>query len=299
MDTSPYDEAVDLHRRRRLGEAIAAYDRAAASEPGRARVHANRARCLIDLGRIKEAISAARRAVRLDGKDSYAHTVLIEALSIGRRSKDVLAAMARAARVETPPLQREIQLIRLTHALVALEHADAALAAASRATALAPGDPRAHVACAVALASACRFGEARTAMARAVSLAPGDELVRSRQATIEEGFRMLEASLAEAGQAAVTAPESGERWKKVGHLLILLGRFDDAAGAFDRAIALRPRDAEAWFGKGTALQRAGRFPEDVLALKKAGRLAQSALNRQKRIEKKRTEKNKTVKKTAR
>jgi len=80
----------------------------------------------------------------------------------------------------------------------------------------------------------------------------------------------------EALRAARREKESADNWCKEGLALAGLGRHDkdykEALEAFDKAIDTNDQLAEAWFGKGFALGRLGRYKEALEALGKAKEL---------------------------
>jgi protein O-GlcNAc transferase len=255
----------------RLGEARAAFEQALAREPGRARIHANYAVCLAEQGAFDEADRVSRHAVELAPLDSY--TVVLRARFLITRGKlDEARESIDAARDSGTSLADLSEgLIEIAWARIAAED-EAALGAALDAVAAAPEDAGAHAAHAVALALENRFGEARKAIERAVILDPDDKFLQTRRDLIQTGLDHLDESVEELEAPTKERPEDGHAWVVLGQLHLLRGKFDEAAACCERAIALDEKDAEAWQWKGIALQRAGRFPEDVEALQTAARL---------------------------
>ena len=99
------------------------------------------------------------------------------------------------------------------------------------------------------------------------------ELVRRESASIlrkqldraERDMRSkdYQGSLAEYDRAIATAregvPGAEIPWYGKGATLILLGRYDDALRAIDKALDINPRNEVAWVNKGNALTKMGRF----------------------------------------
>jgi tetratricopeptide (TPR) repeat protein len=90
------------------------------------------------------------------------------------------------------------------------------------------------------------------------------QVVRAEQ-NVER--RNYEQSLAEYDRAiastAADVPGAEVPWYGKGATLILLGRYDEALRAIDRALDINPRNEVAWVNKGNALARMGR-PVDAL-----------------------------------
>ncbi|MBS0360975.1 MAG: tetratricopeptide repeat protein, partial [Proteobacteria bacterium] len=94
------DLGVSLFALGRPGEALAAFDRAVAADPGHAPAHANRARALVALKRLAEAEAPAREALRLGGADAEGVERLAAILDGLRRPDEAVAlrdALSRRA----------------------------------------------------------------------------------------------------------------------------------------------------------------------------------------------------------
>ena len=66
--------------------------------------------------------------------------------------------------------------------------------------------------------------------------------------------------------------QTAEDWYNQGNVLTNQSKYDEAIKAFDEAIRLNPNDANAWFGKGIALQGLGNTTEADAAIAKAQEL---------------------------
>ncbi|NVB80975.1 MAG: tetratricopeptide repeat protein [Kofleriaceae bacterium] len=266
----------------RYEEAFAAYGEVVAADPTRARAIGAQARCLSALARHDEAIALATRAVEVDVAQPYAHVALIVALHSASRPEPLIAAVGEAEGVAFSQIQRGSIQAMLAYAYVELDQIDHAYAAASKSVELAPESAMAHCALASALGLQNRMGPALAAIERAVAIEPTDAFYADRRDTLRKGVEILEGALAEA-RARLDGSPSADAWSDVGALLDLLGRYREAATAFEQAIAIDPAHVAAWTGKGWALHReGGRFPEDVLAFQKADELGKRKSKRAKK-----------------
>ena len=73
-----------------------------------------------------------------------------------------------------------------------------------------------------------------------------------------------EAAIASYDRAVALKPDDHEAWYSRGIALDDLGRYEDAIASYDRAVALQPDDHVAWNNRGTALFSLGRY-EDAIA----------------------------------
>jgi len=51
-----------------------------------------------------------------------------------------------------------------------------------------------------------------------------------------------------------------------------MGRYNESIEAYEMAIKIDPEDADAWFGKGAALNNTGRYEEAIKSLDRATEL---------------------------
>jgi predicted TPR repeat methyltransferase len=76
-------------------------------------------------------------------------------------------------------------------------------------------------------------------------------------------------ALAAYEQALTFRPDLAEAWLGRGQALQTLGRNDEALAAFDKAVAIEPGLTEAWLGRGLALQALKRLQEAIPAYRQA------------------------------
>lgn len=61
---------------------------------------------------------------------------------------------------------------------------------------------------------------------------------------------------------------TADDWNDRGNSLVFMRRYEDAARAYDRAIAINPTNFQAWYGKGTALAKIGQLRDAIAAYDK-------------------------------
>lgn len=199
------------------------YDRAVALMPAYADAHYNRAGALAALGRAEEALAAYGKAIALRPTYGDAH------LNAGL----------------------------VHHKLGRLQDAAAAF---RQAAALSPHDPRGPYNLGVCLQEslpgadssrrAALTAESTAAFERALALDPGSAQVLYGFATLhsENGDHARAALLVEA--ALRLKPDWSDAWNNLGNHYEGLGRRADAVAAFDRALALNPRNMGAVVNRG-------------------------------------------------
>jgi len=82
-------------------------------------------------------------------------------------------------------------------------------------------------------------------------------------------FRRADAALALLREVARERPDHQQAWSTIGFVLAERGELAAALDAFDRALALDPRDSGTHFNVGYVLQQQGRHEEALAALERA------------------------------
>ena len=219
-------------------------------------------------------------AATLARKDRKAALALLQgdgaAIEAARRLIESRKAIPGA--IDSAPAGVAHFLVRLALDLNTQQVADVALTYARLATFLAPGNSEAWQVASALLAAQERWDEA---IALLENVRPEDP---SFGAVADRRIRLLSAAgkgeaAASLAKAATDSPSAdGADWARLGEVYFDLGRFADAAAAYDRALefakAGKARQPEwtLWFLKGTALEQGGQWPEAKAALETANRL---------------------------
>jgi len=249
-----------------LANALEAYNRITAIEPGIAEVHNNRGLIFHRLARPAEALASCEQAISLSPGMSDAHVNRGNALSALGRRDDALAAYDHALALN--PDRAEAQLGR-GNLLCDASCYDEALAAYDRALALNPGLAEARLGRGNLLCRMKRFDEALADYDEALTLdrtladaelGRGNALRERKQN--QEALRAYDAAL-------TLRLDLAEAHLGRGDALYDLKRYHEALAAFDRAIALKISLANAWLGRGDALRVMGKVADAIPAYRQA------------------------------
>lgn len=210
-----------------------------AQRPGDDAAYELRARSLQAVGRLDEAETDAKAAVRLDPDEIRYRELLAQVLSAAGAHREAAEEYARLARLDP----RQPEWIRAEAAeRLASADAEAAVEAARRALRLDPNDATAQLALAHGLLRAGQAHPALEAAQRAVALAGGDP--RAREAEADARWLAGDESGALVAYSALAREEVGE----VRHAAVDKARalYRSRAGVVGRLLAaLRPLFAAA------------------------------------------------------
>ncbi len=189
------EQGVQLARQGRLADAVGAYERAIAAEPGLAEAHYNLGIAHRALGRMEDAASCWRRAIELRPEFVPAHN-------------------------------------NLGSALLELGQVDAAIAAHRRALALDPRSIAALVNLGNALRQAGRPDEAAEAYRGALAVKPDEAMAHGNLGLALQDLGKLAESEAAYRRAIALRPDYADAHRNLGMLLLLLGRFPEGWAAY-------------------------------------------------------------------
>lgn len=217
---------------RRLEEAAALLERAAAARPGDPAVHNNYGNVLCDLGRWRDAVALYERALQLDPGYPQAY---------GNRAR----------------------------ALHALGELDGALESYDRLIGLQPDDGEAHYNRGVTLAELNRTAEALESLAQAVRLRPRFAEAWYNRGIALHRLRRFDEAIESYDRALEIAPGFAQAANNRGTSLQELGRYEEALASYARALRENPELADAWNNRGHALRDLGRAQEALQCYQRA------------------------------
>jgi tetratricopeptide (TPR) repeat protein len=251
-EVSDLREAAEEFRRRQsalpapsilAGPAIDAEHRAPPRRIEAAQRHRQRGLGLLEAGRLPAAISALRRSTQLDPTDVPSHHALGRALLAGGRLAEAAESLRLAAALKDDAAAYHDLAVTLHRQRLDLE----AMAAYRRAVELAPELAEAQAALGELLETAGYDQEAaecfRRASAAALDTSAG-RLDLARALMLENSFTEAEAQLRD---AVALEPQCDRLVKYLGDVLVRQGRFAEGIEAFERALALNPRQVAAHF----------------------------------------------------
>jgi tetratricopeptide (TPR) repeat protein len=209
-----------------------------------AKIHSNLANTFRQLGRLPEAISSARAAVARDPNLIEAHNSLGLALAAAGQFEQATLSYRQALAIDPRHVDA---LNNLGNALRDLGDSRQSIAAYRRAVDADPRRAESHCNLGNALFEFRRIDEAAASYARALSLKPDYSAAHLSLAMTE---RMLgNAQSAESACRAALSIDANyvDALALLGELLADRGRFDEAQALFQRALALDPAFAFAYF----------------------------------------------------
>ena len=267
-----------------LEGAVACFERALALVPDHAGALAQKGIALAGLHRHQEAATTLAEAIRFMPGDADLWLERGKSLAVLARHEEALGACDETLRLR--PDDIDAQYLR-AGSLDALRRDADALAAWSEFLGLPDTRTINHHGARVRLLTK-DFRRMRAALARAGALARLErpEAVDAYRALIDEGTAR-EMLVAEDFSAALAAHEAAHSayqaymeqhaadslvWRLAGENYLRARRTADALAAYERAIALAPRDADAWIGKAEALVQSGRRIDSLDAFREALRV---------------------------
>ncbi|HET9701352.1 MAG TPA: tetratricopeptide repeat protein [Burkholderiales bacterium] len=245
-----------------LPRACEALERAVAAKPQYAEANANLGMVLRQAGRAAEAEAACRRAIALKPELVEAHNNLGAALEDRGAVAEAAASYRRAAQLQ--PGRADVRF-NLANALTKLGEREEAAAIYRSILALAPNYVPALINLARIEAGAGRESEAEALFARALSLDPENGDARAGLGVIALGNGEYEKAAELLGAAGRSQPERSE-WHRLGALALQrLGRHDEAAEGFRRALDADAGNGDAWIGRVASLASSARQEEALEA----------------------------------
>jgi tetratricopeptide (TPR) repeat protein len=258
---APARELAEAERHFRAGkleDAIAAYERVLAREPGNAVALNNLGVALRRAGDAKRAVRYLAMAVREDPRNADAHYNLGNALRDAKRHDHAIQCYRRALRLNPRYAGAYVNLALALKAAGRLADAQRCLAIGLRAL---PESWMLHLELGILLWEQKKDGAALVHYRKSAAIEPANYKVRHNiAAVLLRGDRYAEAE--EAARAAIALePEHAETHAVLGQALCALGRLDDAEKSLRRALALEEGNLSASLGLARVLLLGGRFRE--------------------------------------
>jgi tetratricopeptide (TPR) repeat protein len=209
-------------------------------------------------GRLDEAYSLFRRAVRINPRSAPAHINLASVLQQRDRSNEALASLDRALTLEP---NNELALNNRGHLLWRLKRPQEAIANLDRALAIRPGYADALCNRGNVLVDLQRFEEALSDYNQALVINPRDAPAWNNRGNVLWALDRRDEAMQSYDRALALNPDDLSTLKDRGTALLYADRGEEALASFDRALMLMPDDIYFLYKRGSALAKLNRFEE--------------------------------------
>jgi tetratricopeptide (TPR) repeat protein len=218
-------------------------------------------------GQLEQASASYRRALEADPAFAPARLALIQA-ELNRGNRDVALAEAKKAAADMPT-SPEIQLLIGEMSVRKGDYADA-LGYLEKAVRGLPGNPDGWALVGRAYHAVRRYDEAAEAYGKAVELAPANVNYRSTYGLILGQSGELEKGLAELQKVTSTPGyKDAAGWANLGWIYRNLNKPQDSIAAYQKALALDPKQEQAALGLGWAYQYTKEYDKAIAAYEQA------------------------------
>jgi tetratricopeptide (TPR) repeat protein len=260
------EQAFELHRRGRLGEAAALCREVLAGEPGDADAMHLLGLIMAATGRGHDALELFAAAARLQPSNAAMHANHGTALSELRRYAEAVACFDRAVALR-PDLASGY--LGRGSALLHSGQLDQALANLGQAVRLAPKSAQTHHALGVALEQANRLAEARHCFEQALAFEPRHAEAHHNLGLVLAAQGRHADALASIDRALALQPRWAPAHSNRGSQLLALNRPAEALASFEQALALQPDDGISHHNRGLALMILDRRGEALTSFDRA------------------------------
>jgi len=293
-------QALDLHRREQLAQAVSLYreileqapdhfdalhllgvaesqagrhEHAAQSiaqalkvSPGSALAHSNLGNTLLALARPGEALASYDRALAIEPRNADAWNNRGSALLDLGRTEDALASFDRALAVRPDYAEA---LYNRGNALLGLKRIEEALASYDRSLAIRPEFAEALMNRGGVLQALSRPADALASFDRALAIHPGYAQAHYNRGNALMYLYQYELAFASYDRAVAIKPDHADALCGRGLALMNLMRQEEALASLERALALKPKFPEALLNRGNTLQALQRYEEALESFDKA------------------------------
>jgi tetratricopeptide (TPR) repeat protein len=261
-----FEEALTLHRSRRLAEALAMYDKTIALMPDNAVVYSNRGIVLQGLSHFAEALASYDKAIALKPGYADAHSNRGNALQDLKRFEEAVASYDTA--IALKPDHADARNNR-GNALRELQRFGEALASYDAAIAFKPDYAEAFSNRGSVLRELKRPEEALVSYEAAIALKPDRAEAFNIRGNLLQDLKRFEEALASYDKAIALKPDYADAFSNRSNALQALRRYEEALASCDRALALNPSHTDAFCNRGNALQELKRFDDSIASYNQA------------------------------
>ncbi len=263
-------------------DAIAQAQQGAFLDPGSPLVQTGVGKIFEANGQLEQAAGAYRKALQTDAGFAPARLALIHA-ELNRGNREVALAEAKKVAAEMPT-SPEIQILIGEMAIRKGDYTEA-LAYLERATKGLPGNPDGWALLGRAYHYNRRFDEAADAYKKAVSLTPLNVGYRTTLGLILGQAGELEEGLAELQKVTSTPGyKDAAGWANLGWIYRNMNRAEESIAAYQKALALDPKEEQGALGLGWAFQYTKQYDKAIAVFEQAAKIiTEAAFNRAKEV----------------
>ena len=214
----------------------------------------------------QEAITAFRKAIALNKRDSHSHNDLATIYSKLGRTDEAISEYRTAIRLDP---KNATALNNLSNDLLKVEKADEAIKCLEKAIAINPRYIEAHSNLGNALKVTGQFAKATASYNRALEIDPDQKEIYINLGNALKDQDKLDEAQASFRRALDIDPRFEEALINLGHVYTAQEEYGSAIEVFQQAISLNPVSAVAYNGMGLALKKDGRTEEAQAAFRQA------------------------------
>lgn len=214
---------------------------------------------LYNAGKVKEAETETRRALRLNAGAEEAHILLgIILASSGKNNSEAVESLSQAAALNPKSFDANFYLGRVQYTLKDYSRAIEAL---QKAVAINPNHAEARFFLGTVLEISGNSADALTQYEELVRLEPNSVFGQLGLGALLVKQGKMDEAVAALRKAVQLDPGNFESHWALGRALILSEKFEEAVASFREAVKAAPERAEAHYQLGLALRRLGRTEE--------------------------------------
>jgi superkiller protein 3 len=258
---------VAYSQQQQYTEAIHAYKKAISLDPNSASPHYNLGRVYSKQGQFDLAIDAYKRATSLDPHFVDAYNALGQILARKRKFDEAIAAYKKVLTLSLNPSRSlSSSTVKDSSAVLASAHYGLGQVYASQ-----KQYDAASAAFQQAIENAPHYSDAHYSLANAYARQGRNEDAAKEMAIFRK-LRGNEPLMVKAEQWAKRHPNDPEAFNNLGATYTILGRFDQAIEAYQKALLLNPQLSTTYYNLGMAYSKIDRFEQAVESYQSAIRL---------------------------
>ncbi|NET07865.1 MAG: tetratricopeptide repeat protein, partial [Symploca sp. SIO2B6] len=255
-----------LHQQGKLDEAITFHRQAIRLDPNYSTAYYNLGTALSAQGKLDEAITSYQQAIRLNPNDAITYNNLGNALIDQGKLDEAIANYQQVIRLDP---NHAIAYSNLGTVLHQQGKLDEAITFHRQAIRLDPNYSTAYYNLGTALSAQGKLDEAITSYQQAIRLNPNDAITYNNLGIALSAQGKLDEAITSYQQAIRLNPNDAIAYNNLGAVLRQQGKLDEAITSYQQAIRLDPNYSAAYNNLGNALSTQGKLDEAIANHRKA------------------------------